>query len=58
MMPASPAAGEHRVVYREDHAYCSHPHAIALPGGDWLVVFNRTFRRPFILHPPQDPLLP
>jgi hypothetical protein len=54
-MRASPAADGHRVVYRETHAYCSHPHAVALPGGDWLVVFNRTFRRPFILHPPQDP---
>jgi hypothetical protein len=54
-MRASPAADGHRVVYREHHAYCSHPHSVALPGGDWLVVFNRTFRRPFILHPPQDP---
>jgi hypothetical protein len=48
-------AGEHRIVHCEPHAYCSHPHAVGLPGGDWLVVFNRTFRRPFILHPPQDP---
>jgi hypothetical protein len=54
-MPASAAAGEHRVVYREPYAYCSHPHAVALPGSEWLVVFNRTFRRTFILHPPQDP---
>jgi hypothetical protein len=54
-MPTAEGTGEHRVVHREPHAYCSHPHAIALPGGEWLVVFNRTFRRPFILHPPQDP---
>ncbi len=54
-MRSPAAAGEHRVVHREPHAYCSHPHAVGLPGGEWLVVFNRTFRRPFILHPPQDP---
>ena len=24
-------------------------------GGDWLVVFNKTIRRPVVLHPPQDP---
>ncbi len=54
-MQSPAAAGEYRVVHREPHAYCSHPHTVGLPGGDWLVVFNRTFRRPFILHPPQDP---
>jgi BNR repeat-like domain len=54
-MPTAAPAGGHREVHREPHAYCSHPHAVALPDGEWLVVFNRTYRRPFILHPPQDP---
>jgi BNR repeat-like domain len=49
------AEAEHRIVHRDPFAYCAHPHAVALPGGDWLVVFNRAPRRPFILHPPEEP---
>ena len=46
---------EHRVVHRDPFAYCAHPHALALPDGRWLCVFNRSFRRPLVLHPQQDP---
>jgi hypothetical protein len=48
-------AGEHATIHRDPHAYCAHPQLAALPNGDRLVVFNRTFRRPPILHPPEDP---
>lgn len=47
---------EHRIVYKDQFAYCAHPFIQALANGDWLVVFNQTRRRPFILHPPEDPL--
>jgi hypothetical protein len=46
----------HRTLYRDPHAYCAHPHAVALPNGDWLVVFNHSVRRSVVLHPPEDPL--
>jgi BNR repeat-like domain len=49
------AEAEHRIVHRDPFAYCAHPHAVTLPGGDWLVVFNRSPRRPFVLHPPEEP---
>ncbi|MEZ5934551.1 MAG: sialidase family protein [Alphaproteobacteria bacterium] len=45
----------HRVLFRDPHAYCAHPHAVALPGGDWLMVFNKAPRRAVILHPPEEP---
>jgi hypothetical protein len=47
---------EHRTLYRDGYAYCAHPHAVALPNGDWLMVFNTSVRRPLVLHPPEDPL--
>jgi hypothetical protein len=50
------AEAEHRVIHRDPFSYCAHPHITALPDGSWLLVFNRAPRRPFILHPPQDPL--
>ena len=46
---------EHRVVYRDEHAYCAHPHIASLPTGEWVAVFNHSVRRSFILHPPHDP---
>ena len=49
------ADAEHRVVHRDPFAYCAHPHAVALADGDWLMVFNRAPRRPFVLHPPEEP---
>src|SRR5690606_36143768 len=51
----SATEAEHRVVYRDPHAYVAHPHAVVLPDGTWLCVFNQSVRRHLILHPPQDP---
>src|SRR5690349_16466250 len=45
----------HELIHAEPFAYCAHPMAVVLPDGAWLLVFNRAPRRPFILHPPQDP---
>lgn len=50
------AEAEHRIIQRDPHAYCAHPHLVRLADGDWLVVFNQVPRRGIILHPPQDPL--
>jgi hypothetical protein len=50
-----PAETEHAIIHRDPFAYCAHPHVAALADGSWLLVFNRAPRRPFILHPPQDP---
>ena len=52
----------HRVVHRDPFAYCAHPHIVRLADGAWLAVFNRSVRRPFILHPsalpvPDEPLV-
>jgi hypothetical protein len=49
------AEAEHRLLFRDPFAYQAHPHLIAGPQGDWLLVFNRAPRRAFVLHPPQDP---
>lgn len=49
------AEAEHRIVHRDPYAYSAHPHAVALPNGEWLCVFNKSVRRPVVLHPPQDP---
>jgi len=43
------------VLYEDAHSYCAHPHVTRAANGDLLVVFNRAPRRPFILHPPEDP---
>jgi len=45
----------HVVIHRDPFAYCAHPHLARLTDGTWLLVFNRSVRRRFILHPPQDP---
>lgn len=45
----------HQIIYRDEYSYCAHPHIAYLNNGDWLVVFNRTVRRPVLLHPPEDP---
>jgi len=46
---------ERRVLHREFHAYCAHPHLVVAADGTFLLVFNRVPRRDLILHPPQDP---
>jgi hypothetical protein len=46
---------EHRTLWRDPFAYCAHSHAVILPDGSWLLVFNQAPRRPVVLHPPQDP---
>ena len=44
------------IVYREPHAYSSHPSITRLRNGDWLVAFSHSTQRAFpILHPPNDP---
>jgi len=45
----------HAVIYRDPFSYCAHPHLVRLTDGAWVLVFNRSVRRRFILHPPQDP---
>src|ERR671938_1946560 len=47
---------EHRVLHRDPHGYCAHPHLVRC-GGELLVVFNWSPRRAFVLHPPQEPLV-
>jgi len=46
----------HSVIHRDEYAYCAHAHAAVAADGTWLVVFNHAPRRPFVLHPPEDPL--
>jgi len=46
----------HAILHKDPHAYSAHPQIASAANGDWLVVFNKALRRPFILHPPQDPL--
>ena len=45
----------HAVILRDEHGYCAHPHLIR-SNGELLVVCNWAPRRPFVLHPPEDPL--
>src|SRR5690242_659476 len=47
---------DHTIIHKDRFAYCAHPHAVALPNGEWLMVFNRAPRRDVILHPPEEPL--
>ncbi len=49
------AGARHELLHRDPHAYSAHAHIAQLSDGDWLIVFNKTIRRPVILHPPQDP---
>lgn len=46
----------HTVIHRDPVFYCAHPHVARAANGDVLVVFNRAPRRPFNLHPPEEPL--
>lgn len=48
-------ASHHTIIYKDPWAYCAHPHIVSLANGEWLLVFNKTVRRPYILHPPEDP---
>jgi len=43
-------------VLRDPFAYTAHPHGVVTAAGTWLCVVNQAQRRPFVLHPPQDPL--
>jgi hypothetical protein len=45
-----------RTLFKDPFSYCAHPHIVALPSGELVMVFNRAPRRQFILHPPQEPL--
>ena len=54
MIDARDAA--HAILHKDPHAYSAHPQIAVAGNGDWLVVFNKAPRRPFILHPPEDPL--
>jgi BNR repeat-like domain len=54
MIDARDAA--HAILHKDPGAYSAHPQIAVVANGDWLVVFNKAPRRPFILHPPQDPL--
>ena len=46
---------EHRLVLSDEHGYLAHPHLIR-SGGELVLVCNWAPRRPFVLHPPEDPL--
>jgi hypothetical protein len=46
----------HAILHKDLYAYSAHPQIAAAANGDWLVVFNKAPRRPFILHPPEEPL--
>ena len=50
------AGARHSIVHRDPSFYCAHPHLAIAANGDWIVVFNRAPRRPFVLHPPEEPL--
>ncbi len=43
------------IIYKEPHAYCSHPCVTKLRNGDWLVAFCNSTQRQPMLHPPGDP---
>ena len=53
MRPAR--AAEHRLVLRDEHSYLAHPHLVR-SREELLLVCNWAPRRPFVLHPPEDPL--
>jgi len=46
---------DQRILFKDPYSYCAHPFISKLPGGEWVIVFNRSVRRPFLLHPPNDP---
>ena len=45
----------HSIIHKDPFAYCAHPHIARLHDDEIVVVFNKVIRRPFILHPPNDP---
>jgi hypothetical protein len=47
--------GEERVLIRDEHRYCAHPHMAVLASGAWLLVATCGPRRAVTMHPPQDP---
>ena len=51
----STLAPAHTVVHRDPFAYCSHPSALRLADGTWLIAFLETMRRPEVHHSPADP---
>src|SRR5262249_49494435 len=53
--PVPVGDARHQTVFKDPHAYAAHPHIVGLDRDEWLLVFNRSVRRPFVLHPPQDP---
>lgn len=46
----------HRLLHRDPHGYCAHPHLVAASPDNWLLAFTKSVRRDVVLHPPQDPL--
>lgn len=46
----------HAILHKDAFAYSAHAQIAVAANGDWLVVFNKAPRRPFVLHPPEDPL--
>jgi hypothetical protein len=46
---------DERVLIRDEHRYCAHPHMAVLASGTWLLVANCAPRRRVTMHPPQDP---
>lgn len=47
---------EHLILHKDPFAYSAHAQIAVAANGDWLIVFNKAPRRPFILHPPEEPL--
>lgn len=50
-----PRVGDSIIVYKEPHAYCSHPCIVNLSDGEWLVAFSACTQRQPYTHPPNDP---
>jgi hypothetical protein len=46
---------DERVLIRDEHRYCAHPHMAVLASGTWLLVATCGPRRTLTMHPPQDP---
>ena len=50
------ADAEHAILHKDPFAYSAHPQIAVAANAEWLLVFNKALRRPFILHPPEEPL--
>lgn len=46
---------EHQILHKDVYSYCAHPFISRTSDRDWVIVFNRSVRRHFLLHPPNDP---